>query len=1108
MDLISPPKSADLYEELLEVYERDTDLLSKVISLKKIFRNVFNEITIVEDISFSSLYIRIDYIISTINFEVSLKDKINWFKIFLHKSIKKKIHFTEDEFLDSLYVLSHIVSELSGTEIPEDISTLIKYSNPVINPKEERDTSNDIGFIKCVILNITEIKLNENGSKFFSIFCEGFEESYRFSFRMFDSHFPDIEILNRNLKKYQTINLINIKASVAEKYFYTSSKESLLVIEPDFLVEASEIADCFSFLGGNPNIFFVKKLIPSTIGESAFKGTLVNGLMDRLICDPNIDPKETLDELILESPLRAAVIGEEGINNLKSDIIRTHFINLIKLFKEKRSNRIKIEPTFLSPVYGINGRLDALIVPVNAPDNRNIFELKSGKAPKDKSVWQNHKMQIVCYNLLLKSAFGNDRQGTSSILYSSTNQYPFRNVSSGLFDEKAVLSVRNQIVSEIFNLSKNHYSILNKFLNADIGTVPPFSMNDVIEFRTLLNDVTDLESKYYRYLLSFAVREQMESKIGSGNSAEYGNKGFSSLWLDELEEKETDFNILTFLSLSEFNSENNLLEFELLKKVNHNFREGDFAVLYKIERNAINPTRSELYRGKIKTITNTNVTFELHNRQLDEEYFSVHSIWNIEHDIVESNIWSVIQSMYDFLRASPGKRELLLGLRKPQSTEGKYISLNHLSSDQNDCIMKALNAEDYFLLQGPPGTGKTSTALIQIVKSIISEKTIDSDTVVILAYTNRAVEEICTKLNENNIDFLKIGGKTFNSMFDINEVFKKSNINEIRKRIETNKIFISTVTSFLSKMYDLKDIIDLHTVIIDEASQLYDSSIIGILSNFRKFILIGDQNQLPAVVTQEESKTIVNDSDLNKIGIKNLNVSLFERLYSACKRNKWENAVGMLETHYRLHDDISELINYSYKNKLKSGNDKQKNTFAVFNINSGSSIEKLLSLSRIIFIDSPYERTSKSNNSEAQIVISLFKTIRDVYGNAFIENTLGIITPWRAQIALIKKQIETESKSEKVSIDTVERFQGSERNIIIVSFSIHNSSQIRNLESVNTDGIDRKLLVTLSRASDQLILVGHRKALDFSSNYSRIIRHIKSKGKFVNAKERKLYFGI
>ena len=1100
MKLLPQIKSTEYYEELLELCTNDSDLYTKVISIKEIFRDIFGNIQTDENVSFSNIYSRIEYIVNTYNISNQISDKINWIKSFIYKYVKKRNTITETNISELVYILSIIISELSETDIPEELFVHTKHIIPSLDKIEVKDTSIDIDFIKCTILNVTEIKLTENDTKYFSIFCEGTEESYRFSYRMFDSHFADIEILNKILQKYQTVNLFRLKSSSIEKHFYTSTKDSLLILEPDFLVEASEIAECFSFLGGNPNIFFVKKLIPSAMGEAAFKGTLVNGLMDRLICNSDIDPSNTLDELIKENPLRAASIGEEGISKLKNDIISTHYSNLELLFKEKRNNKIKIEPTYISPVYGINGRLDALIEPESAPGNMNIFELKSGKAPKNKSVWQNHKMQIVCYNLLLKSAFNEKRKGTSSILYSSTNKFPFRNVSTELFEIKAVLSVRNQIVSEILNLALNNYRLLNRFMKPDIGTVPPFSINDVVEFSTLLKSASEIENKYYRYNLSFAVREQISSKIG--------NNGFSSIWRDEPDEKLKYFNLINDISLSKFNTDSSLLEFEIPTKINHNFREGDFAILYKKDSDSINPTNTELFRGKIKGISKYQILFELHNKQLDKEYFSEGTKWAIEHDLVESNIWSVIQSLYDFLRASSYKRELILGLRKPKSRKCKLQNEDNLSTDQIECIKKAVEAEDYFLLQGPPGTGKTSTALIQIVKNIIEAEDTDSGTIVILAYTNRAVEEICSKLSENNIKFLKIGGKAFNPKYDIGEIFKRCDITNLQENISNNKVFVSTVTSFNSKIYDLKDIIDLHTVIIDEASQLYDSSIVGLLCNFRKFILIGDQNQLPAVITQDENKTEIKDTDLNKIGIYNFNVSLFERLYTICKRNNWDNAAGMLETHYRLHDDITVLINRAYSNKLKAGSTKQVSSFNIYNNNSKNKIEKLLSSSRTIFIDSIYERTSKSNYSESQIAVKLFETIRNVYGKDFSEDTLGIITPWRAQISLISKQIEEMQFSEKVMIDTVERFQGSERKIIIVSFAIYNSFQLKNITSLNSEGFDRKLLVTLSRASEQIILLGYSKALSGSEDYKYTISYIKKNGTFAGATTRKQCFGI
>ena len=131
----------------------------------------------------------------------------------------------------------------------------------------------------------------------------------------------------------------------------------------------------------------------------------------------------------------------------------------------------------------------------------------------------------------------------------------------------------------------------------------------------------------------------------------------------------------------------------------------------------------------------------------------------MEHDIVESNIWTTIQSLYDFLRAPKIKKELILGIKEPQYDNTEYEYDKNLSEDQNENIRKAICAKDYYLLQGPPGAGKTSTALIGIIKNLIlNYKEIDKK-ILVLAYTNRAVDEICSKLKENSIKFIKIGGK-------------------------------------------------------------------------------------------------------------------------------------------------------------------------------------------------------------------------------------------------------------------------------------------------------------------------------------------------------------
>lgn len=1108
MNLLSADISLSIYEEITSVVKEKTLLFEKLVSLKRTFKRIFSELTNKEDIAFYSLQARIEYVITVYELEQPICDKINRLKNFTYRAINKKIKFKKSDFLAFVSELSSLTLELSDIPLPDFLQKFVVNHTPIIKNKETVLPDDYLDSIKCVVLNVSIINKEEAKKEYFSLLCESTDEDFRFSLRVYSFYFEDFQFLYNTLKRFQTIQILNIKAYIKEKHLYTSTSTSQIIIEPDFLIEASDIAECFSGFSINPNLFFVRKLIPSMIGEGAIKGTLVNGLMDKLILNPDVNPAKALLELIQINPIKVCAIGKEGINNIINEVLTIHYPNLIKIFKERKHNQIKIEPSFLSPIYGLSGRLDALIIPEKNPEHKNIFELKSGKPPNGNSIWPNNKTQLVCYNLLMKSTFGKERKGTTSILYSAARKSPFRAVAINTNDEKKVVRVRNKIVTEIFKLQENRFNLLLKFLHADIGVIPVFNKNDIYEFSNLLKEASILEVKYYRYNLAFALREFISSKIGSNRFSDYSRSGFSSLWLDTIEEKEKDYNIINNLELFKYNLDEDTTEFNLTGLSEHNFRDGDFIIIYKKTNDEPNPLSTELFRGKIKAISSRNVVIELHNKQLDQSYYSPGSRWVIEHDIIESNIWGMIQSMYDFLRAPASRKELLLGIREPQFDNIEYTNDTSLSKDQNDNIKKAVCAKDYFLLQGPPGSGKTSTALTGIVRNLVKIYKPQDKKIVILAFTNRAVEEICNKLNENGLNFLKIGGRSIPENYDINFSFNIKNLDDIKDMISGKDVYVSTVSSFYAKIFDLKEIADLDTVIVDEASQLTDYTISGILCNFKKFIMIGDQNQLPAVITQSNETCEVKDIDLNNAGIRSFNQSLFERLYLRCKGKKWDNAYGMLQTHYRLHRDIAALINGLYYNKLITGSEEQVKDFLLYNPKSEDDIEKLLSKSRLIFIDSAYERTSRTNLSEAVIVSRLLETIKKIYGKEFRSKTVGVVTPWRAQIALIRTQIKDNSIREDVMIDTVERFQGSERDIVINSFAVHNTHQLKNLESFNAEGIDRKLLVSISRGSSQLIILGTSKVLENGKYYKEIIEYIKEKGLYINQKLRKKAFGI
>jgi superfamily I DNA and/or RNA helicase len=250
----------------------------------------------------------------------------------------------------------------------------------------------------------------------------------------------------------------------------------------------------------------------------------------------------------------------------------------------------------------------------------------------------------------------------------------------------------------------------------------------------------------------------------------------------------------------------------------------------------------------------------------------------------------------------------------------------------------------------------------------------------------------------------------------------------------------------------------------------------------------------------------VEDSSLKNIGLTNLNVSYFERMYNLCLKNNWHESIGMLKSQYRMHTDIAELINNAYKSELKPVLETQTIPFSLYYNKSSDKLEKALSSSRTIFFGSAFERTSKTNNDEAHKTVKILKLLKDIYGKEFKTEKAGVVAPWRAQIALIKSLTAYDERLNKITVDTVERFQGSERDIIIISLAVYNSMQVSRMQSLNSGLIDRKLLVALSRAKEQVIILGYENVLKESTNYAQILEIIKSKNGYFTYKESETIF--
>ena len=166
------------------------------------------------------------------------------------------------------------------------------------------------------------------------------------------------------------------------------------------------------------------------------------------------------------------------------------------------------------------------------------------------------------------------------------------------------------------------------------------------------------------------------------------------------------------------------------------------------------------------------------------------------------------------------------------------------------------------------------------------------------------------------------------------------------------------------------------------------------------------------------------------------------------------------------------------------------------------SIDQLLLERRMVFIpaEAPDHLTcsDKTNPNEARIVATLLGHIYRLTESRFDPNrTVGVIVPYRNQIAMIRKEIARLQLPalQDISIDTVERYQGSQRDIIIYSFTIQNFSQL-NFLTANTfqEGnfqIDRKLNVALTRARKQLLLTGNPHILGANITFYKLMEYIR-----------------
>ena len=190
-----------------------------------------------------------------------------------------------------------------------------------------------------------------------------------------------------------------------------------------------------------------------------------------------------------------------------------------------------------------------------------------------------------------------------------------------------------------------------------------------------------------------------------------------------------------------------------------------------------------------------------------------------------------------------------------------------------------------------------------------------------------------------------------------------------------------------------------------------------------------------------------------------------------------------------LNDEIKQELN------------RQRADLYFENSDENNQIQHYISTHRFGFVnveENPY--LPQTNVQEADLIVNFVKEIMSLYqlNNKPFDSkkTIGIIAPFRNQIALIKQKLELANipNFEQITVDTVERYQGSQRDIILYSFAVTYHSQLNALVNMNDQGnVDRKLNVALTRAKEQLFLIGNQSILKENKIIKTLIEYLENK---------------
>lgn len=478
-------------------------------------------------------------------------------------------------------------------------------------------------------------------------------------------------------------------------------------------------------------------------------------------------------------------------------------------------------------------------------------------------------------------------------------------------------------------------------------------------------------------------------------------------------------------------------------------------------------------------------------------------------------------------------REILLGYEKAYfRTNAEFpFQIPYLNNSQNEAVQQILTAQDVAVLHGPPGTGKTTT-LVQAIKQVSKHE----GTILVCAPSNPATDLLTERLAKEGLKVVRIGNisrvdesllqHTIEGILD-----DMPEMNDVKKlRIEANKYFRKAdkfhrsfgpkeraerdaarkegreimaqarmLEDYLTdKVLTEADVItctlvsamnhyiekrNFHTVFIDEAAQALEPATWIPIIKADRVILAGDPFQLPPTVKS---------MDAAKEG---LAVTLLEK---AVKRL---DKVQLLDTQYRMNETIMGFSNKTfYNNELKAHESVAQ---------WGITYQGLLDEKPVEYIDTAgcgfdeqtNEETLSYYNEEEYFILRqhLDNLLTLVGEEERAKLSIGIVSPYRQQVVKMQEYIKTDFDhypEANITVDTIDSFQGQERDIIYISMvRCNDMGEIGFLKDT------RRMNVAMTRARKKLIILGDSATLAAFPFYGQLLDYVEKTDGYTTAWE-------